>query len=390
MRMTAFFGRCDELGLMVWQDFAYACCRYPQTEDFLARVRQEAEAIIEKLRNHPSLVIWCGDNEVDQAYISDGLSPEQNRLTREVLPQTAYRCDPYRAYIPSSPHVSPAAAAEADPGRATPEQHLWGPRGYYKSPFYTEHRAGFIGEIGYHGCPNVSSIRRFISTERLWPYENNPEWQTHSVYHWLSPEAFDRDRITLMANQVRELFGEIPDTLDGFALASQIVQAEAKKFFIESTRLRKWRTSGILWWNVLDGWPQFSDAVVDYYFGVKLAYHYIRRVQQPVCVMIGEPGPGKYLPIVIGNDSLRDATVSYRVWEHGGETLAEGTAYAPANQNWQVSRVRTFAGDRRLLLMVWEIDGTRFGNHYVVGMPPLSFGQYRDWLTAIAALAARV
>ncbi len=382
----AFFDRCDELGLMVWQDFAYACCRYPQTEDFLAQVRQEVEAVIEKLRNHPSLVIWCGDNEVDQAYISDGLSPELNRLTREVLPQVAHRCDPHRAYIPSSPYVSPAAAQETDPSRATSEQHLWGPRGYYKSPFYTEHRAGFIGEIGYHGCPNVASIRRFISPERLWPCVNNLEWQAHSVYHWLSPDAFDRDRITLMANQVRELFGEIPDTLDDFALASQIVQAEAKKFFIESTRLRKWRTSGILWWNVLDGWPQFSDAVVDYYFGVKLAYHYIRRVQQPVCVMIGEPGPGKYLPVIIGNDSLSDATVSYRIWEPGGETLAEGKVSAPANQNWQVSRVRTFAGDRRLLLIEWEIEGARFGNHYVVGMPPLSFAQYRDWLTDIAAL----
>ena len=69
-----------------------------------------------------------------------------------------------------------------------------------------------------------------------------------------------------MANQVRELFGVVPDDLETFALASQITQAEAKKYFIEMTRLRKWRTSGILWWNVIDGWPQFSDAVVDYYF----------------------------------------------------------------------------------------------------------------------------
>jgi beta-mannosidase len=189
-----------------------------------------------------------------------------------------------------------------------------------------------------------------------------------------------------MANQVRELFGEIPETLEDFALASQIVQAEAKKFFIESTRLRKWRTSGILWWNVIDGWPQFSDAAVDYYFGVKLAYHYIRRVQQPVCVMIGEPGPGKYLPVVIGNDSLRDATVTYRVREPGGATLAEGEAVAPANQDRQVARIRTFAADQRLLLIEWEADGAQFGNHYVAGTPPLSFTQYRDWLTAIAAL----
>ena len=96
---------------------------------------------------------------------------------------------------------------------STPEQHLWGPRGYFKSPFYTLHSAHFIGEQGYHGCPNVSSIRRFISPEKLWPWDNNAEWQEHAVYHWQHPTR-DRDRIKLMANQVRELFGVVPDDLE--------------------------------------------------------------------------------------------------------------------------------------------------------------------------------
>jgi beta-mannosidase len=383
----AFFDRCDELGLLVWQDFAFACCRYPQTEDFLGQVRREAEAVVEKLRNHPSLALWCGDNEVDQAFISAGLSPEHNRLTREVLLQVAHRCDPFRTYIPSSPYISPAAAREPEPYAAAPEQHLWGPRGYYKGAFYTDHRAGFIGEIGYHGCPNVSSIRRFIAPDALWPWQDNPQWQAHAVYHWLSPETMQRDRIALMANQVRELFGEVPDDLQDFAFASQIVQAEAKKFFIEATRMRKWRTSGILWWNVLDGWPQFSDAVVDYYFGVKLAYHYIRRVQQPVAVMIGEPGPGKYLPVVVGNDSRADADVRFTVRDADSRaTLAEGALRIPANQNWQVARIRAYASDQRLFLIEWESGDERFGNHYLIGSPPFSLARYRAWLPAIAAL----
>ena len=79
----------------------------------------------------------------------------------------------------------------------------------------------------------------------------------------------------------------ITEKFDGFGIRFGLDQD--KKFFIESTRLRKWQTSGILWWNLLDGWPQFSDAVVDYYFGKKLAYHYIRRAQRPVCVFISEP-----------------------------------------------------------------------------------------------------
>jgi beta-mannosidase len=381
-----FFDLCDEYGIMVWQDFAFACCRYPQTEDFLAQVRAEVEAVVEKLRNHPSLVLWCGDNEIDAAYVSDSLDPGENRLTREVIPQVVHRRDPQRAYVPSSPYVPPSVVGEADPWGSTPEQHLWGPRGYFKSPFYTQHSAHFIGEIGYHGCPNVSSIRLFISPERLWPWDNNDEWQVHAVYHWRH-QAIDRDRIALMANQIRELFGSVPDNLEDFALASQISQAEAKKFFIESTRLRKWRTSGILWWNVIDGWPQFSDAIVDYYFGRKLAYHFIGRVQQPVCVVIGEPGPGKYLPVIVCNDTRHPAQVHYRIWEEASsETLLEGDFCVPANQNWQVDRIRTFASDQRLYLMEWSVNGERFGNHYLSGSPPFSLERYRQWLCEIAAL----
>jgi len=375
-----FFDLCDEKGFLVWQDFAFACGRYPQTEEFLSVVRTEAEAIVEKLRNHPSLALWCGDNEVDAVYAWNGLSPEHNRINREVLPQVVHRCDPYRHYVPSSPYLPPGSDDQ------TPEQHLWGPRGYYKGPFYTHHSAHFIGEIGYHGCPNVSSIRRFIPESHLWPWKDNPMWRVHDTYHWRHA-AIDRDRIKLMANQIREVFGQIPENLEDFALASQIVQAEAKKFFIEATRLRKWQTSGILWWNVLDGWPQFSDAIVDYYFGKKLAYHYIRRVQFPVCVIIGEAGTEKYRPLVIANDSLEDADVHYRIHDADTqETVAQGQFRVPANENWQVARLRAFSAEQRLYLVEWTINGETFGNHYLAGSPPFNLDRYRGWLERIAEL----
>ncbi|MHB1295505.1 MAG: glycoside hydrolase family 2 protein [Anaerolineae bacterium] len=381
-----FFDLCDEKGLLVWQDFAYACSIYPQTEEFLEQVRAEAESIVPKLRNHPSLALWCGDNEIDAFYVMRGLDPAQNRLTREVLPRVAHRLDPHRHYVPSSPYVPPSLTLHPNVWTKTPEQHLWGPRGYYKGPFYTQHSAHFIGEMGYHGCPNVSSIQRFISPEKLWPWKDNEEWRIHDVTHLLS-DKFGRDRIKLMANQVQELFGAIPEDLASFALASQITQAEAKKFFVESTRLRKWRTSGVLWWNVIDGWPQFSDAIVDYFFGVKLAYHYLWRSQRPVCLIVGEPGPDKYLPLVLANDTLRPVSLSYRVWDaDGGETVAEGQASAGPNENWQVNRLRTYASDQRLYLISWELDGVTYGNHYLAGTPPMSLERYRGWLERIAEL----
>jgi len=131
----AFYDLCDMKGFMVWQDFIFACCSYPQTKNFLEEVRQEVETVTVRLRNHPSLAIWCGDNENDMTYLFVGLSPRLNRLTREVIPQTLHRCDPYREYVPSSPYVPPSVELLPDAWQRTPEQHLWGPRGYYKNSF---------------------------------------------------------------------------------------------------------------------------------------------------------------------------------------------------------------------------------------------------------------
>lgn len=380
-----FYAACDSQGVMVWQDFAFACAAYPQNEAFYAAVRQETHQVIERLRNHACLAIWCGDNENDMLYMIEARNPAENHLTREIIPQMLQRFDPHRAYLSSSPYYSPTAFKDQT-GLGTPEQHVWGPRGYYKSSFYTHHNAHFIGEIGYHGCPSPRSIAKFISPQKLWPWQDNAEWQAHSVYHW-QQSAVQRDRIQLMANQIKELFGHIPENLEEFALASQITQAEAKKFFVETTRLRKWRTSGIIWWNLLDGWPQFSDAIVDYYFTKKLAYHYIRRAQSAVGLIVGETGPGKYLPLIACNDTLQAVQLTFQVRDaDNGASLVRGSLEIPANQNWQVGRIREFASEQRLLLLEWEANGTRYGSHYLAGSPPFQLPRYCAWLDQIARL----
>lgn len=385
----AFFEWCDSHGIIVWQDFAFACCIYPQDDEFLKSIQHEVQIIVERLRNHASLAVWCGDNEVDMAYASQGRDPHHNRLTRQVIPQMLQRFDPHRAYIPSSPYISNAALNHS--ASDTAEQHLWGPRGYFKGDFYTHHSAHFIGEIGYHGCPEPASVAKFISPEQLWPPDGSNEWQIHSVYHWRT-HTIERDRIALMSNQIHALFNQVPETLKDYALASQVAQAEAMKFFVESTRLRKWHTSGILWWNLLDGWPQFSDSVVDYYFTRKLAFHYLQRVQHPVLVCLGEAESETSLsttklPIMICNDSLRDEEIAYRVWDADSQkVLAEGKFISPANQNWQVGWIQCRADVPRLFLMEWRSNGNILGNHYLLAKPPLDLEQYRGWLQQIAAL----
>jgi beta-mannosidase len=136
--------------------------------------------------------------------------------------------------------------------------------------------------------------------------------------------------------------------------------------------------------------------VVDYYFGKKLAFHYIQRSQASVCVMIGEAGSGKYLPVVACNDTLQPAEVHFWVTSvgdlggRGQESLViEGAGTIPANQNWQVGQIRTYASDQRLYLIKYEVDGHPLSNHYLAGLPPFSLEVYRGWLKQIAALSGR-
>jgi beta-mannosidase len=343
-------------------------------------MRQEATSVVRRLRDHPSLALWSGDNEVDESYLSSGLDPAHNKITREVLPQVVFQCDPYRPYLPSSPYMSPEVIATGLRG-LMPEEHLWGPRDYFKSPYYTEHTAHFVSEIGYHGCPGLSSIKRFVDERHVWPWQNNSQWIFHSTDMTGNPY-----RINLMADQVKELFGAVPDNIEDFVLASQVSQAEAKKFFVEMTRLKKWRRTGVIWWNVMDGWPQFSDAIVDYYFNKKLAYYYIRRVQRPVCLMVDEPHDWN-VRVVVGNDSREDASGHYRVWDaDSGETLLEGDYTTKANENLEVGCIPVFHSGKRLFLMEWTANGKRYVNHYLQGMPPFSLSQYKSWLFKIAAL----
>lgn len=377
----AFFDICDRSGILVWQDFAMACAIYPLTPEFQEVIRKEATSVIRKLRNHPSLALWVGDNECDEAYYFSGLDPAHNTLTRELLPQVVFQCDPYRPYLPSSPYMAPEVIAAHNP-RLMPEDHLWGPRDYFKSSFYTNHSALFLSEIGFNGCPGLSSLKRFIDPQHLWPWKDNPQWILHSTSPVGSPYQND-----VLANEGREFFGVLPGHLEDFVVATQIDQAEAFKFVVEMTRLRKWtRSTGVLWWNVIDGWPNLNASLVDYYYNKKLGYHYVRRVQQRTCLMVDELEDWN-VRVVMGNDSREDAKGHFRIWDADTNTTVLTGEYASAaNENTELGKVPAFHSDKKLWLMEWTAHGQRYVNHYLLGSPAFSLAQYKAWLPKIAAL----
>ena len=171
---------------------------------------------------------------------------------------------------------------------------------------------------------------------------------------------------------------------------SQVSQAEANKYFIERIRLKKWNKAGVIWWNMLDGWPQFSDAVVDYYFDKKLAYEYIRRVQGKVLVAFDEPR-GWELNAVLCNDSRETFEVAYEVMDaDSGETILSGTTHIGANANKMIASVRVSTGDQKMYIIRYTYGGITEYNHYVLGHPPFGYEKYKNWLKILAKTDPRL
>ena len=394
-----FYDLCDKNGIMVWHDFAMACTIYPQDDEFAKKVEMEAVKVLYRLRHHPSIVLWAGNNENDisleWAWDQLHIDPNTDIISRKVLPEMVRRLDPETPYLPSSPYISPESfrlAGEADPrfeaypGKIdqnfAPEQHLWGPRGYYKAPFYTENTAKFVSEIGYHGCPNRESIEKMMDKDFVYPWKNdfewNDQWQTKAVRsHPYSIKQIKRN--DLMINQIKEVFTEVPKDLDTFIQASQIIQAEAKKYFIEFWRMNKLNRNGILWWNLRDGWPVISDAVVDYYYGKKLAYHYIKRVQTDVCVMIGD-AKEKGHPVVIVNDTRKIVDGNFSIKDADtGEVLMDKTFKVDKNGK-TVAGFLSKTEITKLWLIEWDVDDKKYTNHYFAYEPHLELDEYLKWL----------
>ena len=357
-----FFDFCDKNGILVWQDVMMACNLYPSTDEFNKKLEKELKCVLTRIRKHPSLVCYCGDNECDLGMYFNGINPSYYKVTRDYLPTLVFRFDPFRRFIASSPFFAGKALRNRDE-QALAENHLWGPRNNFKSKFYVENKNVFISEIGYHGCNSVESIKKFIPEQSLWHWEND-DWMVHQTVPgggWTS----EWNRIKLMAYQVRELFGYIPENLEEFSICSQISQAEALKFFVEFTRLNKWNKSGILWWNLLDCWPQFSDAVVDYYFDKKLAYYYLKNVQQDLCLMVEDPTEWN-ARLVLGNDGAHDYVGKYFVIDGlSGETLQQGALCSKANENAVLCDIPLSKNITQYFILVAEVDGKKYVNHYI-------------------------
>lgn len=385
-----FYDFCDANGILVWQDFSMGCTTYPQRNDFLNMIEEEVTSVVVKLRNHCSIALWAGNNENDVALTWQGMdalkiNPNKDYVSRIVIPKVLWEFDPTRDYLPSSPYLSEIVfAQETELKSRAPEQHLWGPRGYYKDPFYSNNSAHFASEIGYHGCPNKESLEKMFTKECIYPWTSykefawNDEWLTKSVRCMPESKATEK-RNYLMTNQINYLFGEVPEKLESFIMASQIVQAEAKKYFIEFFRGKKGDRSGILWWNLRDGWPVVSDAIVDYYNSKKLAYDYIKNAQTNVCVLMNDAVNGVF-PLTVVNDTRKSARGEVVVKDVATNKVVYTGSYELDGNGIQTIANIHDNGGQGVYQIEYTVDGNKYNNHYLYGKAPFKFSDYISWM----------
>ncbi len=276
----SFYDLCDRLGILLWQEFPFACTyltRHPRSANYLTQVGKEVRAIIRELRNHPSVTIWCGGNE---------FVPERNRPLVSSLLGALAEEDPSRPFLPASP-------SQGD----SHNWHVW--HSFYPPSAYRRDQAPFASELGLQAAPGTASLRQFIPSEHLWP--PGPSWSHHGA------------ELRKLWRYARPFLSEHGVTLDSFVTASQRAQAHALQIAIEHFRRRKARgNGGILVWQFNEPWPAISWSLVDFYGQGKLAFDVVGRLYNPVLVSLDyalgryEPGHALEASVWVINDTAQD------------------------------------------------------------------------------------
>lgn len=279
-----FYDLCDQYGLLVWQDFMFACSFYPGDSGFLANVKQEAIQNVKRLRNHPSLALWCGNNEVRVAWERWGYQKKYHysksdsskifgdylNLFHNLLPKVVEKFDPGRFYWPSSPNSAPKGwDQEAKSG----DMHYWDVW-WGRKPFgaYGKHVGRFMSEYGFQSLPAYASIAAFSPDSSR--YLISPVLRAHNKH----PAGY-----AIINQYMRRNFRE-PENLKEYILVSQLLQSMGMKIAIEAHRRAMPKCMGSLYWQLNDCWPVVSWSGIDYFGRWKALQYKLQHLFAPVLV----------------------------------------------------------------------------------------------------------
>jgi beta-mannosidase len=308
-----FYQECNRQGILIWQDFMFACALYPDyNRNYMENVREEVISVIKRLRNHPSIALWCGNNENDWLYEVEYAAGNIHtpfygeKIYHELIPELLEELDPSRAYWPSSPYGGNDHNSEEEGDR-----HNWQvwhgnvePRKFGQNlgqnisvegvsfRNYRKDRTRFCSEFGMHASANRYTLEK-----------NLPD----GTFYWGSDELAYRNKdyhhekgILLM-----EGYTGIPENIEEYMNYSMLTQAEGLKYGVEYYRRNKPQTSGALIWQLNDCWPGTSWSMIDYYLLPKASYYYSKKFYAPLLFTL-EHDPGEELKLWVVNDRLED------------------------------------------------------------------------------------
>lgn len=377
----AFYDRCDELGLLIWHDFMFACSTYPWWDEaFLENVRHEAIDNIRRVRHHPSLALWCGNNEIEQGLSSNWLDPDYikmadyEQLFDQLLPELVAAHDGVTPYWPSSSHTPAADQKERlhynDPTRG--DAHAWSVW-FGGQPFESQRSwvFRFMSEFGFQSFPEPRTIASFTLPED----RDLASWVMD--YHQRSGPGNQT-----IFKYLIEWF-PMPANFDQLTWLSQLTQALCIQYAAEHARRIQGRMDGLLYWQLNDLWPGATWASIDVFGRWKALQYFAKRFFAPALISLLENHETSSVALHVSNHhpTPLHATAHWMLTDAAGQLLDRGEqpCEIPPQSNRQLltldctdARRRSgtarlpleirnapdapIAGDRDLLIWAWLTD----------------------------------
>ncbi|UFH32028.1 glycoside hydrolase family 2 protein [Chryseobacterium sp. C-71] len=323
-----FYKACDENGILVWQDFMFAGSFYPSDEDFLNNVKEEVKDQVNRLQNHPSIALWCGNNEIDEAIVNWGYQKQfkyskedslqvwkdYKKVFHEVIPNALKESltSEKNIYWPTSPSIGWGHKESLTEG----DSHYWGVWwGEFPFEIYNEKVPRFASEYGFQGIPSLEAVKSMFSGQPDLSLEN-PTIKAHEKnargFHIIN-EYMKRDYV-------------VPKDFVKYNYVSQLLQARGMQMAIEAHRRAKPYNMGTLYWQLNDCWPVISWSSIDY-LGIWKALHYQVKRSFENQVILTEEIDG-FLNFYAINDDLKkfeDIKVEIQIVDFNGKILNDLT-----------------------------------------------------------------
>ncbi len=300
-----FYEIADESGVLIWQDFMFACTYYPGDKAFLSSVKKEAVQNILRLKGHASLALWCGNNEIKvgsqhwqweeiYGYSKEDLAKldkDYDELFETLLPTSVATHDPKRFYFPSSP----ISNFESEKDYTIGDMHYWGVW-HGEAPFedYEKCIPRFMSEYGFQSFPIFKSVKKYTETE---------DWDIESKVMKLH-QRHPKGNELIWAYLLRDFHR--PNDFESLLYVSQVLQGMGLKMAMEAHRRAKPYCMGTLYWQLNDCWPVASWSGIDYYGQWKALHYYAKHAYQEILVSITKNGDNIEFHVI--SDKLMDQT----------------------------------------------------------------------------------